>query len=328
MGSEFETFGPWVQQVRTPQDVPRLYRGHRVDPASALLVLKIPRQIERRDADPSMDLYDHLVVAGQDDLMVLSRTPRGAGVQRVPYEQIVAVQDSVDLLDGRLTVHAARYGAPDGPEGPLTVRYNGASHELLERLVALIRAWSLPAPPDPDPGPTPARLGLMALGVDDIALVTTQRNLSVRDRAAAVRATHPRVAVVPQATPGRPPVLTQLAHRVWPMTLHAAVVCGDEREVQVIGRRDQLVRGRAPEHSVSRTVWPRSRVTDVELVAHVRYAGVSVVRVRLGGTVLEAAVPAGSATAAALLDRDGGRLASGHDDARVDDGAVGDHRGR
>lgn len=48
--------------VTSREEIPPLYRGHGFDLARARLVLKLPRNVARRDATPSMDLYDHLVI--------------------------------------------------------------------------------------------------------------------------------------------------------------------------------------------------------------------------------------------------------------------------
>ena len=71
--AEFDAFGPWVDQVRNASEVPGLYRDYPVDFATSRLVLKVPRNISRRDALPTMDLYDHLLIAGPEALVVLSR---------------------------------------------------------------------------------------------------------------------------------------------------------------------------------------------------------------------------------------------------------------
>ena len=42
-------------------------------------MLKVPRDIARRDATPDMDLYDHLLVLGPDRFTALSRVPSPAG---------------------------------------------------------------------------------------------------------------------------------------------------------------------------------------------------------------------------------------------------------
>ena len=70
---EYARFGPWVDEIASADELPRLYRDHPIDFAAALLVLKVPRNIARRDARPDMDLYDHVVVLEPDRLTVLSR---------------------------------------------------------------------------------------------------------------------------------------------------------------------------------------------------------------------------------------------------------------
>jgi len=79
--AEFDAFGPWIDEVRTASAVPRLYRDYPLDLDAARLVLKVPRNIARRDALPTMDLYDHLLVVGPHDLTVLSA--RTAGTARL-----------------------------------------------------------------------------------------------------------------------------------------------------------------------------------------------------------------------------------------------------
>ena len=59
--SEYDAFGPWIDEVFAPEDVPRLFRNHALDFDAARLVLKVPRDIVRRDATPDMDLYDYLL---------------------------------------------------------------------------------------------------------------------------------------------------------------------------------------------------------------------------------------------------------------------------
>lgn len=56
--SEYDRFGPWIDEVLDLEDVPRLFRSHPVDFDAARLVLKVPRDIARRDANAAMNLYD------------------------------------------------------------------------------------------------------------------------------------------------------------------------------------------------------------------------------------------------------------------------------
>ncbi|MCU1433145.1 MAG: hypothetical protein JWP95_2250, partial [Actinotalea sp.] len=53
--AEYDAFGPWILEVRAVDDLPALFSRHPLDLGSARLVLKVPRQIARRDAHAGMD---------------------------------------------------------------------------------------------------------------------------------------------------------------------------------------------------------------------------------------------------------------------------------
>ena len=46
--AEYDAFGPWIDEVTTADEVPRLYRDVAIDFAAAHTVLKFPRPIARR----------------------------------------------------------------------------------------------------------------------------------------------------------------------------------------------------------------------------------------------------------------------------------------
>lgn len=302
--SEYDAFGPWIHEVHSPQDVPRLFRGHPIDFSSVDLVLKVPRDIPRRDADATMDLYDHLIIVGTDALTVLSREGSRYEIRRSTYDQIHAIQVSVDLLDGRFVLHTAEAGAEAAAKAPLVVRYNSSSQDAVDQLVEMLRERYLPSPDVPARGTRRSAappLALLELGESDVALVTTQRALIAHDPAGTVLAVHHRRVVAPRADSATQGVVLRMTHSLWPMTLQAAVVCGDDRELQVVHRRNALVRGRRPVSSVARTIVPRSRIEAVTARDHDGYEGVRVVTLRLGITSVDLLVPVGSETESALL---------------------------
>jgi len=92
--AEFDAFGPWILQVSTYDDVPPLFRTvANLDGAN--LALKIPRRIDRRDANP--DLYDQLLIVRDQGMDVLTRTPQFApGWRRlwVDWRELSAIQNS------------------------------------------------------------------------------------------------------------------------------------------------------------------------------------------------------------------------------------------
>lgn len=295
MRTEFAAFGPWIYEVTTPDEVPPLYRDHPLDLGASRYVIKVPRNIDRRDANPSMDLYDHLLVAGADELTVMSRQSAGHSTVTVPYREVAAIEHSTSLLDGRLTLHSTT-GRPHA-----TIRYNGTSKEIVDRLIEVVRGQYLPARDGARPMAGDVR-DQPALGEldEEAALVGEAHSLLRAGPGTAVLAAHPRRVVRPRDTSGLTGGFNRLAHALWRMTLQSAIVCSDRRELQLVHRRQWWVRGALPVHSVARTVVPTERIDRVSVRDHEVYAGVRVVSLHLGETVLDIPVPEDSAAGSAL----------------------------
>lgn len=311
--SEFDRFGPWIDEIATPDDVPPLYRDHPLDLAAATLVLKVPRNIARRDATPDMDLYDHLLALDAEGLTVLSRrtaagkqrgapVARGYDVRRVPHGEVAAIRDVVSLLDGRLSIHTL-----DG--AALTLRYNGSARATVTRLVTALRGAAGAQPAGAAGAAMLAALaerpgiGVRALdaGQVDVALVNDVREIVRHTPDLVARTCHGRVPLAPRRG-GMAGVVRRALHSLSPATLHGAVVLADDTAVDVVGRHDWIVRGRAPVHSLSRLVLPVGALRRVEVAAHETYPGVAVVRLGAGFSTLEIAVPEGSAAHGLLSD--------------------------
>jgi hypothetical protein len=295
--TEYDRFGPWIDEVRTPEGLPRLYRDHPVDLAAARLVLKVPRSIARRDATPEMDLYDHLLVLDDEALTVLARrsAPGGVGydVRELPLGQIAAVHDVVNLLDGTLTVLGR-----DGTD--LTVRYNGSARENVGRLVDLLRAGAR------NTGSGVAGRALAAagstasdegidVGRDDLSLVSDFRELARHLPELTAWAWHGRRQVAPRAK-GAVGLIHGVLHAISPATLHGVVIAGDGTALEVLGRHDALLRGKKPVHSSSRLAIQLDAIRSVTLEPHPTYAGVTVAVIALGAATVTLLVPDDSAT--------------------------------
>jgi len=292
--AEFDAFGPWVDRVHDASEVPGLYRDYPVDFTSSRLVLKVPRNISRRDALPTMDLYDHLIVVAPESLVVLSRAETGYTRTAFGYGDIVALTDTVDLVDGRLDILA-------GTGDTLTVPYNGSSEDVITHLIDVLGELSLaemrpatevalPTPDDP-----PADLDLLDLGKEDVGLVTSYFDLMRHEIGATLLAAHGRTVLPPRG--GR---ISRAVHAFYPMTLHGAVICRTDRELHIIGRKAWLLRGNTPDLSRSHTTIPLAAIDAISLHPHPDYLGASVVALRLGTTTLDVVLPEGSAAVQAL----------------------------
>lgn len=291
--AEFDAFGPWIDEVRTPDDVPPLFRPHPLDLAAATLALKVPRNISRRDATPDMNLYDHLIVVAADGLTVLRRTADTAGregftARSVPFASVVGLRDVVSLLDGRLEVLVR-----DGE--PVVIPYNGSGRAAVTRLVEKLRAATTSDAPS-----TVGRALLTgapsgaepSMSEREVGLVNDFREITRRDPQLQAWAWHERQGVRPR--PEASNVVSRLAHLVSPMTLHGAVVAGSETGLEIVSRREWLRRGRGPEHSSGRLVIPWSRIDALVVRPHARYAAATSVELRLGSANVEVVVPTGS----------------------------------
>lgn len=304
--AEFDAFGPWVYEVRTPDEVPPLYRRHRLDLDAARMVVKVPRPIERRDATPTMHLYDHLLAAGEHTLAILSRVGDDGDyrVREVPYVRVGAAQVSVSLLDGVL-----RFSGAGAGEGLPPVRFNGVSLDVVDRLVDVVldRAVAEQAGAVGSAGAAGAAASAgAAAGVaptaawtvtgPDVAFIVAFRELAAR-RAGLVRlADHPRMPVA-----RRGGAVARVLDRLWPATLHAAVVAAQPGCVEVLHRRHQITTKARPEHSVSRTALLAPAVTSLATREHPKVLGATDVRVGVGDdAALHLVFPHGAPTLAAL----------------------------
>jgi hypothetical protein len=208
----------------------------------------------------------------------------------VPYAEVVAVRDVVSWLAGRVSVHT--YGGT-----VLSVGYNGSGRANISRLVTAMRAAAAANPPSAvgrallaavgEHAPTPPRL---EPGRDDVALVSDFGDIARQNRGVAPWACHGRVPVTLRRG-GVGGAVQRALHGISPMTLHGAIIAGDEVAAEIVGRHDWLVRGRAPVHSLSRLVLPLAALDRLELAPHGTYADVTAIRFGAGSSIVEMAVP-------------------------------------
>lgn len=135
--SEYDAFGPWIYPIGGLNSLPRLFRPYGDAMAGSAMAFKIPRDIERRNATPDMDLYDAVVAVFPDRILYLQRN-KGDGesgvIERVvPVDRIDSIERWTCLLEGILTIHA---------EGtPIVIPYNTVSDNVMRQAVQLIRSF-------------------------------------------------------------------------------------------------------------------------------------------------------------------------------------------
>lgn len=281
--AEYDAFGPWIYEIHSEDEVPRLFRGQGIDLASALLTVKVPREIERRVANPSMDLYDMVLSLGPESVTVLTR--RGKAVERreVRYPDVQGITDVVDLLRGRLVLHC---------EGnPVTVAYNASSTDVVAHVVQVLRTKYLTGAAAPRTGQTRVTI---PSGVED-DLQNLYRRLAREDGGGRTLGVQSKRVVTPVGASG----VGRAVARAWPTTMQSAVVVLEERELVVLHRDKPFATGHRPVQSLARTVLPLERLAAVDVRPSQTYEGIGALQLRVGRVTHEFYLEASNARAVA-----------------------------
>jgi len=280
MTPEFDAFGPWIDRVTSAEQVPRLYAAYPLNFETAKLVLKVPRNITRRDATADMDLYDHLLIAGEAGITILSRYGARFTESLIDYKDVVAISQSLNVLDGSLTLYTA-----NGREH--VIDFNGAGAPAIASLVELIRPTPLAVDKT---SPYGAALDLSAI---DRMLVGQLRELERREPLLRIRAVHGRGTVAHRSG------LARLLRRTH--VLGALIVATTPTELHIISRRDLVNVLKKPDLSHRHTVITLSGLRSIKSEPHPTYEALVELTVRMQSNSLTIAVPEGSTTARELM---------------------------
>jgi hypothetical protein len=128
---EYDRFGPWAVEISAEDPPPPLFVPYLTRSEPALLCVKIPRPIARRDAHPGMDLYDYLVCLYADDMTILQRQRQGVRTVTFRYREVQRLRVDAHLLRGNLHLGL--------PGRPYDLLYNTVGQDLMLRIVELVR---------------------------------------------------------------------------------------------------------------------------------------------------------------------------------------------
>lgn len=128
---EYNAFGPWIIEINDEYPIPPLFKDYYREDKTPLMLIKIPRKIQRADAVPGMNLYDYVIGAFDDCLYILKRAESSVEKKRVSYEGIIAIKNVISLLKGQLLLYMS--------DEIISVDYNTVSEPIMMRLVAIIR---------------------------------------------------------------------------------------------------------------------------------------------------------------------------------------------
>lgn len=129
---EYDAFGPWIFVISNEHLLPPLFAKYQPYADDALMMFKIPRQIERRNANPNMHLYDSVVGIFDTYLLVLDRVENSVKERHIPLSDIQAIKQTSNLLSGELKFYTN--------STTVLIQYNTVSDNLMMRAAGLIRS--------------------------------------------------------------------------------------------------------------------------------------------------------------------------------------------
>ncbi|MFZ5967275.1 MAG: hypothetical protein ACOYVK_08870 [Bacillota bacterium] len=128
---EYHAFGPWIIEISQKHPLPPLFVPYYKETDDYLMLVKIPRNIDRRDAKPGMNLYDYVIGMYEDFIYILERKDNIVEETKLAYGEIEGIHILNDLLLGELTLYLTNR--------VIKIRYNTVSQDLITKLIKIIR---------------------------------------------------------------------------------------------------------------------------------------------------------------------------------------------
>ncbi|MGC3995139.1 MAG: hypothetical protein QM779_13665 [Propionicimonas sp.] len=122
---EYDRFGPWLDRVHQQRDLPRRFRPWYPELAGATHLVKVPRDLDRAQVRPGMDLYRSVLAVFADHVVVLNaEVPDAPGVARadIALADVVATRVYGNLLAGCWTLLLADGSGFDVPFNSVSER--------------------------------------------------------------------------------------------------------------------------------------------------------------------------------------------------------------
>ena len=230
----------------------------------------------------------------------ISDSGKGYNVVVIRFADVVAIRNSLNLLDGRLTVSTI--------EGtPVRVSYSGSAGDVVVAFVSALREAIAIKPASPvgaallAAGGPLARPEVSGLGLEDRFLETAFLEAHNANPELSAWAAHGRRRIAPEAG-GMQGLVQRIKHGLSPMTLHAALFAADGNAMEAFGRHSWLVRGRGACYSTSHLVIPFGAPDRLDLAPHPLYPDVNVAVIGAGKWRRELPVPRASVAEHLLRD--------------------------
>ena len=129
--AEYNAFGPWIIEITDQYPLPPLFIPYYKDDGIDLMRIKIPRDIERRNANPDMDLYDFVIGLYEDHIYILERLEKDVKETKVFYDEMEGLENYTDILIGKFTIFLN--------DRKVIIPYNAVSKKIINSMIKIIR---------------------------------------------------------------------------------------------------------------------------------------------------------------------------------------------
>lgn len=270
MVSEYDAFGPWIYEIDDEHPIPELFAPLIKKDKYCLMMMKIPRQIERRDADPGMQLYDYVVGAYESQIFICIRQDNTAERKRFRYSDLSAISLFSCFLASYVTFY---FKTGESFELP----FNTISLNIMKKFVRLVRAKLVPEEPSIDLSKCPQPI--QASQISDVLFV----NLLNDNDAEEDRKMYP--GAFQQAVKMRMKGVSlsrKLASIIYPPKLAGGMHLYSDRELIII-ERDSEALDRLGEYGYQYIYLPAHNITDITVKDAENFAKSEEITVTLKG---------------------------------------------
>jgi len=129
--AEYNAFGPWIIEITDQYPLPPLFIPYYKEDGIDLMKIKIPRDIERRNANPDMDLYDYVIGLYENYIYILERLENDVRETKILYDEIEGLENFEDILLGKLTIFLN--------DRKVVIPYNAVSRQIISSMMKIIR---------------------------------------------------------------------------------------------------------------------------------------------------------------------------------------------
>lgn len=128
---EYHCFGPWILEITEENPMPPLFVPYYKETNNCLMLIKVPRNIDRSQAKPGMDLYQYVIGMYDNYVYLLERNEKEVSETKFSYGEIDGIENLSDLLLGKLTIYL-KYRK-------VKVNYSSVSEDIIIKLIRIIR---------------------------------------------------------------------------------------------------------------------------------------------------------------------------------------------